>query len=589
MNFASRAAFVLLAIFCAVGSSLPAMASLRDYGIYLSSIGGSTLLRLDNTLRKNRGSKTEEDKLTSTTVLRTKGFVWDPRFMTVDLGFQYSESKIETDASSSDDATIGFSFKSIFFPRWRYPYLPIHVAASKRTRTVSGDGGWDHETDYTQMSMNWGLIQRQLGRVRMRYAYTLEESTGETREQDVVKNRLQVNASRDILKDKWGETHFRYGYNFDSLDDRVEGESDMQHQLFTNNTSKFGKKANLSSNALFYQRYYEGQENAVDDEYFFSSNAYLRVQQTERFKHGYRLSLRSDNESSSYNGSANAAYAYTHELNEHLKGTVSTGGAARYNGGSDQDSSMQFNANATGGVVYLREYDIFSLNARYNMSVRSPTWQSGGVSQGARSEVVQISQTASLRLSRNNNPLYSDTISFQVRHMMAEEDSYAYSANYSATSRYRYSSKASSLISGNVSASQSSQSESTVGFSSSAVLKYHFGRSARTSIDARQKWRMQGDREYSLLGVRGILSGRLYRRFDIRFSSELGWTRTVEEVSDGDTIPEDEINGSAEVSSSMGKLVTSLKYTYKETDISGEVLSDQIIMLQIKRYFGWRL
>ncbi len=589
MGFVRRITTIFLVVFCALGMSFPVMAALRDYGIYLGSIGGSTLLRLDNTLTKDDDRKIEENKLTSTTALRTKGFIWDPRFMTVDLGFQYSSNKTETDTSSYSGDAIGFNFKSVLFPRWRYPYLPIRMAASKVTRTIGSYGGGEYETDYSRVSLNWGLLQKQLGRVRMRYAYTLEESTGEAREQDIVRNRLQVNASKDFLKNKWGETHLGYGYHFDSYDDRVEGQSDMQHHLFTNNTSKFGKKANLNSNVLFYQRYYEGRDDALDEDYFFSSNADLRVRQTERFQHSYRLGLVSDNRSSNYSGSANAIYTYIHDLNEYLKSTVSAGATARYDGGSDPNSAMQFDTNVNGMLVYLRVYDTFRSDARYNLSVRSPSWRSGGVSQGIQSDVVRINQTASLRFSRKDNPLYSDAISFQARHLIAEEDSYSYSANYSATSKYAYSSKASSLISGNAAASQSNITQSTVGFGSSAVLRYRFGRNARTSIDGRQKWRVQGGRVYSLLGIRGRFSGRLYRRFDVRFSTELGWTRRIEEIRGGDTFPIDRINGSAEVSSSMGRLVMLLRYNYRETDVDGDVTADQLIMLQIKRYFGWRL
>jgi len=589
MSSVSRIAFILLVVFGAVGTSLPVMAALRDYGIYLSSIGGSTLLRLDNRLRKDYKSKTEENKLTSTTALRTKGFIWDPRFMTVDLDLRYSTSKTEADTYNTDDDSIGFRFNSVLFPRWRYPYLPIRLTASTTTRTVDGDEGGSYETDYTRMSLNWGLTQKHLGRVRMRYAYTLEESTGEGREQDTTKNRFQVNASREFLKGKWGETDTGYGYHFDSFDDRTEDKSDMQHHLFAKNRTKFGKKAKLNSNVLFYQRYYEGRGDALDDEYLFSSHANLRVKQTERFQHGYSLSLRSDDDSNNYNGSADATYTYTHDFSEYLKGTASTGAAARYNGGSDQESSTQFNGNASAGIGYLRRYDTYRLNSRYKMDVRTPTWGSGALSKGTQAESVRIGQTASVELSRQNNPLYSDTASFRARYLMAEEDSYSYSAGYSATSKYQYSDKVSSLISGNASASQRSQGDASYGFGSSAILRYRLSRSARTSIKARQRWRMQGDNEFSLLGIRGALSGQLYRRFNVRFSSELGWTRRIEELREGDTRPEDEINGMAEISSSMGKLVTSLKYTYREIDFAGDATSDQTIMFQIKRYFGWRL
>ncbi|MFC1602532.1 hypothetical protein ACFL3U_03075 [Pseudomonadota bacterium] len=589
MSFVSRITLVFLVVLCAAGTSLPVMAALRDYGIYLSSIGGSTLLRLDNKLKENRGQKTEENELTSTTELRTKGFVWDPRFMTVDLNFKYSTSQTKADTFDSEDDTIGFNFKSVLFPRWRYPFLPIRLSASKTTRTIENDGRGGNETDYTRMTLNWGVAQKQLGRVRMRYAYTLEESTGDSREQDTVKNRLLLNSNRTLLKGKWGETRLSYGYHFDSSDDRIEDQSSLQHNLFTHNTTKFGKKAKSNSNVLFYQRYYEGRGDGLTDDRLFSSNVDLKVQQTERFRHNYSLGLRSDNDSNSYNGTANANYTYVHEFDEYLKGTASTGGTVRYLGGSNQDSSLQFHGNVRGGVAYLRNYDIYRLNARYSMGVTSPTWGSGTISTGAQTESVRINQSASLKLSRQNNPLYSDTATFQARYLIAEEDSYSYSTGYSATSKYNYSSKVSSLISGNVNASQSSRSDSSIGFGSSAMLRYRFGRSARASLNARQRWRDQGGNEYSLLGVRGMFSGQLYRRFDIKFLTELGWTRKVEEAAEGDKIPEDEINGSIEVNSSIGKLVTSLKYTYREIDDGGNITSDQLIMLQIKRFFGWRL
>jgi len=587
MSSVSRTAFTLLVIICTTGSSFPVMASLRDYGIYLGSIGGSTLLRLDNRLRKNKSSKIEENKLTSTTVVRTGGFIWDPRFMTIDLNLKYSTSRSKADTYDSDEDSIGFRFKSILFPRWRYPYSPIRLSASKTTRTVNSYGGGGVDTDYTQMSLNWGLVQKQLGRVRMRYSYTLEESTGWTRERDTVKNRFQAHASKRFLKGKWGETRSRYGYQFDTFDDRVEDQFDVQHYLFMNNDTKFGRKADLSSNALFYQRYYDGRDDGIDDEYVFASNANLKVQESERFQHYYSLGFRSDDESNNYFGSAGASYSYTHDFDKYLKATASTGALARFGGGSAEQSLMRFNANANGRLAYRRSYDVYRLNAHYSMHVRSPAWGSG--LRSAQSEVVRISQSASLAVSRPKNPLYSDIATLRAQYEMAEVDSYSYSADYSARSVYEFSNKASSLISGNVTASQPSRGDSSLGFGSSAMLRYRFGRRVHASVNARQRWRKQANRAFSLFGIKGLVSGRLYRRFNVKFSSALGWTRRIEEIQYSNTSPRDEIRGMAEVSSSMGKLVTSLRYTYSETDYDGDVSSDQSIMLQIKRFFGWRL
>jgi len=587
MSSVSRTAFSLLVIVCTTGSSFPVMASLRDYGIYLGSIGGSTSLRLDNRLRKNKTSEEKSNKLTSTTVISTEGFIWDPRFMTVDLSLRYSSSKREADTYNADANSIGFRFKSILFPRWRYPYLPIRLSASKTTSTLDSGGNGGVDTDYTQMALNWGLVQKQLGRVRMRYSYTLEESSGWVRERDTVRNRFQVNASKKFLKGKWGETSSKYGYQFDTFDDRVEDQFDMQHYLFMNNSTKFGKKADLSSNSLFYQRYYDGRDDGIDDEYVFASNANLRVQESERFQHYYSLGFRSDDYSNYYYGSAGANYSYTHDLDEYLKATASTGTVVRFGGGAAESSSMRFNVNANGRLAYRRSYDIYRLNAHYSMYVRSPAWGSG--LRSAQSEVVRIGQSASLAVSRPKNPLYSDVAAIRAQYEMAEVDSYSYSADYSARSAYEFSNKASSLISGNARASQPSRGELSLGFGISAMLKYRFGRRVHASVNARQRWRKQEDRSFSLLGIKGLVSGRLYRRFNVKFSSALGWTRRIEEIQYNYSNPIDEIRGMAEVSSSMGKLVTSIRYSYSKTDYGGDLSSEQSIMLQIKRFFGWRL
>ncbi len=598
MGSVSRTAFTLLVIICTIGGSLPVMAALRDYGIYLGSIGGSVSLRLDNRLRKYAGSKIESNELTSTTAISTGGFIWDPRFMTVDLSLQYTSSKSTANdaAYDFDENSIGFRFQSVLFPRWRYPYSPIRLSASKTTRTLDGDGGIGIDTDYTQASLNWGLVQKQLGRVRIRYSFTLEESagltegtTGEARARDIVRNRLQTSASKTFLKGKWGETRSRYGYQFDSSDDRVSDESDVQHYFFINNNTKFGRKTDLTSNALFYQRYYEGRDDGVDDEYVFTSNSNLRVQESERFQHYYSLNLRSDNDSNDYFGTTGAIYSYPHDFDEYLKGTASAGVSARLGGGTDQESLTQLYANASGRLAYRRNYEVYRLNSYYNLLVRAPAWESGSNARRGPTEELRISQTISLGVSRPNDPLYSDTATIRAQYEMAEDDSYSYSADYSARSTYKISTKASSLISGSAIASQPSRGDFSVGLNSSALLRYRFGRKTRSSISARQRWRKQDSREFSLFGIKGLISGQLYRRFNVRYSSELEWTRRIEEIQYGDPSARDEIRGAAEISSSMGKLVTSFRYTYIQTDLGYDVFTDQSIMLEVKRFFGWRL
>lgn len=569
------------------------MAALQDYGIYLGSVGGSSLLRLENRIRGSNGSKRKENWLTSITTVGTSGFIWDPRFMTVALNLQYSASRREADTFETDEDSISFRFKSVLFPRWNYPYSPIRLSASKATRTVNNDGTGTAETDYTRMSVNWGLVQKQLGRVRMRYNFFLEESMGisERDIRDTVKNSFQAHASKNFLKDKWGETHSRYGYQFDSFNDRVNDRSDMQHHLFINNKTKLGKKAALSSNALFYQRYYDDDDGG-DDDYLFASNANLNIQETERFKHYYSLGLRSNNEGYDYSGTAGASYSYTHDFDEYLQGTASTGASARFGGGSLQGTLMQFNSNANGRLVYRRKYGVYHLNSNYSVHVQPPDWNSGLRFQRSASVGLRVNQTASLTVSRRNNPLYSDSATLRADYQIAENDTYSYSAGYSAKSVYKISSKASSQIAGNATASQLSRANSSLsslGFGSTAVISYRFGRSLRSSVNARQRWRSQGGKAFSLYGIQGRISGSLYRRYNVRFSSVLGWTRQIEEIQYNDKRPRDEVRGDAEISSSMGKLVTSLRYTYRETDFIGNVSSDQSIMLEIKRFFGWRL
>jgi len=598
MGSVGRTAFALLVIICTIGGSLPVMAALRDYGIYLGSIGGSTSLRLDNRLRKYGSSKVESNELTSTTAISTGGFIWDPRFMTVDLSLQYtsSRSKADTTAYDFDEESIGFRFQSVLFPRWRYPYSPIRLSASKTTRTVDGDGGIGIDTDHTQASLNWGLVQKQLGRVRIRYSFTLEESagltagtSGEARGRDILRHRLQTTASKTFLKGKWGETRSRYGYQFDSSDDSVSDESDAQHYFFINNNTKFGRKTDLTSNALLYQRYYEGRDDGVDDEYVFTSNSNLRVQESERLQHYYSLNLRSDDDGADYYGTAGALYSYPHDFDEYLKGTASAGVSARVGGGADQDSTTQLYASASGRLAYRRKYEVYRFNSYYNLHVRAPAWGSGLSSKKGPSEELRISQTASLSVSRPNNPLYSDVAALRIQYEMAKDDSHSYSADYSARSRYKISSRASSLISGNVTASQPNRGDFSIGFNSSALVRYRLGRKMHSSINARQRWRKQDSREFSLFGVKGLISGPLYRRFNVRFSSELEWTRRIEEIQYNDASARDEIRAAAEVSSSMGKLVTSFRYSYIETDLGYDVFSDQSIMFEIKRFFGWRL
>ena len=249
-----KLAFVALVLLLGREMLPPAFAGLQDYGIYVGAIRGSSAMRLEDSLRKTEDTKTKSNKWLSRTNLKTRGFIWDPRFLKFEGGLSYLSSKSETDTTDMGNDSMGFNLTAVLFPRWRYPYRPINLFANKSTSTADMN---DLQVDTTSFGVHWGLGHKMMGRVRMSYDGKLSETTGDQMEQDEMRHRLKVDARRTFLKEKWGESRVNYGYAFDYSEDKVgemgSNTSFLQNFLYASTFTRFGEKMEMSATANFSQ------------------------------------------------------------------------------------------------------------------------------------------------------------------------------------------------------------------------------------------------------------------------------------------------------------------------------------------------
>ncbi|HEC16993.1 MAG TPA: hypothetical protein ENI99_10570 [Sedimenticola sp.] len=585
MRYAGKPVLVVLVFLFCVVVFFPAFASLRDYGIYMSGINGSTALRLEDKIRKTNGVKTKVRRWVSRTNARTKGFIWDPRFMNFEGGLSYLTNKSETDSGDVDSSTLGFNVAATLFPRWRYPYRPINLFANRSMSTVDAIDGDTQEITSTLFGVRWGLSHKLFGRIRTSYDGQLLESTGGLADRDELRQRFKVRANREFRKGQWGESKLNYGYEFEYWDAKQENTSFLQNYLFARNFTRFGQRTELATDASFYQRTNDtgGSGNRDDDSIFFSASAKLDINQTDNFHHFYRLGM-SRNDSfgvvtTNYNEAAGLRYDYRHTFDKQWHGLVTSNATASFSQSSPGDSASRGDANVTGTLNYGNTFGDFLVNGSYVLGVSSPVWDSYNSDRGST-----ISQLATIRYRRQNNPLYADMARLELASTYGYYETQMYSLRYEVTSALTGKDWLEGRLNHRI--RRSDNGDTTSSISARGWWNHRFSSVSEGRIQIESLLSSTEDRDQMRNALETRYRTRLFRRRNLYFYMRFRW----EQFSEDDQPDSDRMSGAGGLVYAIGKFRATLDYYYSSFDKGNEAkTTDQQIMLELRRSFSLRL
>jgi hypothetical protein len=534
-------------------------------------------LRFEDREYVDGGNQVNSRKFKQELTLRNKGFAWDPRFLTLDLGLTFTHDNTTYDNSGeADSERMTYSFGAVLFPKWRYPYRPLRFNAYRAATTQKNFGSSSYEQINTGLGVNWGFFQKQLGRIRMNYAFTTKEDARISANDQEIKHELDVDGRKNFREGRWGQTRLNYGYNFDSIESGDGRSKSLQNAFYADERTDLGNNVTLDANARVILRNSEGVgvENSSN---VFLTRAALAFQPTKDFRHNYRLSVsHSDSDgdvSTHYAGRARVSYR--RELNEHWEGTAYSALNAFFRQQDVGSSIFNSNASVGGGLSYNQRFGAYLLLGGYSASL--------GQSFGDTSNLTNFSHSAFFGYSRRQ-PSFSDRARIRVRNTFAEDTEYQATANYNISSQYRLSEMQS--INGGasvgVSATQDGQSGTASG---SGSWRYNISRFRNLLLTAQislsNDSNATGNKTRSIIRLRYLDRFFLSRR--LRFSGELrGEAETREEYEST------ELYSKFSLDMTYGKFVGSASYEYSDITRDGRPTTDQELIFTIKRYFGIR-
>ncbi|MFC1684883.1 hypothetical protein ACFL0R_05380 [Pseudomonadota bacterium] len=552
-------------------------AALRHYTWGLFSLNGSVGLRFEDRERVDGGNQVNSTKFKQEISLRNKGFIWDPRFLTLDLGLSFTHDNTTYDNSSETDSErINYSLGAVLFPKWRYPYRPLRFNAYRATTTQKNFGSPSYEQINSGLHINWGLFQKQLGRIRMNYAFTTKEDDRSSADGGEIKHEFDVDGRKNFREGRWGKTLLNYGYTFNSNESDNGSSKSMQNSLYADERTDLGNNVTLNANARLILRNSEsvGVDNTSN---VFSTSAGLGFQPTKDFRHNYRLAVsHSDNDgdvSTQYSGLARASYR--RELNEHWEGTAFSSLNAYFRQQDADSSIFNSNASAGGGLSYNQRFGVYQLLGGYSASLSQ--------SFGDASSLTRFSHSAFFGYSRRQ-PLFSDRARIRVRNTFAEETEYQATANYSISSQYRLTEMQS--INGGVSIGASVTDDGQTGSASgSGNWRYDVSRSrkllATGQYSVSNNSNASGNKTRSIIRLR--YSDRFFLSRRLRFRGEV-----QRETQTRGEYESTELESKLSLDMTYGKFVGSASYEYSDMTRDGRDSTDQELILTIKRYFGIR-
>lgn len=574
MSRAVGLAFGALVFLFAATVSLPAAAALRDYTRGQFTLTGSFGLRFEGIEKTSDSENNSEESLQTEFDVNSRGFIWDPRFMNFVVGLTLRNKTTSADDGESNEELVGFRFNSTLFPRWRYPYLPINLFANKSRSTVEGFTNKSTDIYTTTLGLNWGLFRAPLGRLRLSYRMDLDERVGDTSGQNETRHEFNAEAKRKFREAQWGESDLTYGYDFNSMED--DDSSYLQHNLFARDRSKLGEKMDLTANAVFYHRENEasgGGDVIMND--FLSTSATLQVRETNRFQHSYALgmstSVRDGEKYSNYNGSAGLTYQYP--FNEYWRGHARSGARASYSQSDAGKASNIMNATASGNLNYSRQHGVFRVTGGYGMGVS----QSMGDTKGP----VRYYESAHIGYSRSNNPFYADNANLNVRFQHAENLVQDYSLRYTVASRLTARDKLWGSVRYNMHLAEGNDSST---LSIRGTGNHDFSRVSAAGILTGFNLTQDDSGDQTRFYVEGHYRTVLYLLRSLFLDSSLRWEQRTEALGSEQAV----FSFRANASYRLGRWSASLGYTYRDSDSDGSPLTEQRILVQIKRSYGLR-
>ena len=312
-------------------------------------------------------------------------------------------------------------------------------------------------------------------------------------------------------------------------------------------------------------------------------SAKLDVDQTDRVRHYHQIRMsrddRDDEVASNYSESSGISYDYHHTFDSHWSGRVSSGGSTNFSKNSPGDSNSRGNVYGNANLRYTKPFGEFLVNGNYRFGLAQGVWDDAN---GAKQ--LTANQSADIRYTRQDNPIYRDTASFQASLRHGASQSQSYSLRYGVASKLTV--KDSLKGNANARMSRSDTGDTSGSISANGWWARRFNRSSQGQVRARYSLNMTEDRDWSQSSVDARYSDTLFGRRNLTFYGRIRWARRTED----DEPDSDQYGGTAGLIYSIGRFRATLDYNYTRADSGeGEETTDQRIMLEVRRSFTLRL
>lgn len=349
-----------------------------------------------------------------------RGYVWDPRFLTLNAGLTFSRETIQHNQGETQLNMLGYRLSSSLFPASNNP-LVLH--ASRAQSTVADYWTPSYNLTTTTAGARWGFDSAWLGRARMTIDSTKSESASPLvpRSDDMLSYGIEAN--KRILLRQFGESDLNYGYRHNEWKENVRGSNQQQDHFYLYDRTKLGDTANLNATVTYYQRNDQWAGlggtggNAIDSNYL-NINSQLMIQQTDDFRHFYTVAINNSTmgqtSTQGYNASAGANYQY----NPHwrVSGTLGINTSQAKSNSATAFSQSTNNLQGSGNVQYSDRFGNYLVNGGYTIAWQSMRMDIDNSTTVYALPVGNTGTTHSLDTSftRTGSPRYTDSLQLRL-------------------------------------------------------------------------------------------------------------------------------------------------------------------------------
>ena len=377
---------------------------------YRYTLSGSIGLRTEDYKYETDTTTYTRQRLRKEVDLSGTGYVWDPRFLRLNVGLNLREEELKTSQGNSEYSMVGYNVGGTLFGQKRNP-LSLHAAKSRTTVAYYAGPSYDMQTRIA--GGRWGFDTGLLGKVRVSADRIDNVSDGGVVQRNETSEIAHLEGKKHIDGSEYSGTDVTYGYRYNNTSDPMKGTAQRQHQFYASDHTALGKNSRMNANFTYYDRddiwqdAYSSSGVSVMNTQFMSGNASVYFAESEKLRHSYSVSA-SNSEvntsvASSYSARGGIEYVYNERWQQHATLEVRQSSVVRDVSASVWQKSVET------GVRYANRVDEWMLRSGYTVAIENR--DGDGLSSGGATTVRNV---ANFGFARSNNPLWRDNGEYRI-------------------------------------------------------------------------------------------------------------------------------------------------------------------------------